>query len=158
MEDLKRLRAEIDGIDAELARLFAQRMAAAAEIAAVKREQGLPVRDPAREREVLALAAARIADPALAPRFAAVMEALMAQSRAYQEELGAISVGTSITSSARRGGGPASRPMEGCLPIRTPVRTTQKPSIFHKNLLANLCKLCYNIITRFAFCRRFFYA
>ena len=119
MEDLKRLRAEIDGIDAELARLFAQRMAAAAEIAAVKREQGLPVRDPAREREVLALAAARIADPALAPRFAAVMEALMAQSRAYQEELGAISVGTSITSSARRGGGPASRPVEGSCPHET---------------------------------------
>ena len=87
MEDLRGPRQEIDRIDGELARLFEARMAAAAEIAARKRALGLPVRDPAREREVLEQAAARIENPAMRPRFAALMEALMAQSRAYQEEL-----------------------------------------------------------------------
>ncbi|MBQ1647628.1 MAG: chorismate mutase, partial [Bacteroidales bacterium] len=87
MEDLRGPRQEIDRIDGELARLFEARMAAAAEIAARKRALGLPVRDPAREREVLEQAAARIGAPALRPRFAALMEALMAQSRAYQTEL-----------------------------------------------------------------------
>ena len=87
MEELRRPREEIDRIDGELARLFEARMAAAAEIAARKRALGLPVRDPAREREVLEKAAARIENPALGPHFAALLEALMAQSRAYQEEL-----------------------------------------------------------------------
>ena len=87
MEDLRGLRQEIDRIDGELARLFEARMAAAAEIAARKRALGLPVRDPAREREVLEQAAARIENPALRSRFAALTEALMAQSRAYQVEL-----------------------------------------------------------------------
>ena len=96
MDELRRLRNEIDRIDGELARLFEERMAAAAEIAAVKRQRGLPVRDSAREREVLDRAAARIGDPALGPRFAALMEALMAQSRAYQEALGGKTVGAVI--------------------------------------------------------------
>ena len=104
MEDLRELRERIDGIDGELARLFEARMAAAAEIAARKLALALPVRDPAREREVLDKAAARIADPALRPRFAALMEALMAQSRAYQEELGAGAASTRKPSPARRGG------------------------------------------------------
>ena len=97
VDELKAARERIDRIDGELARLFGERMAAAAEIAAVKREQGLPVRDPAREREVLERTAARLADPALRPRFAALMEALMAQSREYQKELLAAGrAGTSI--------------------------------------------------------------
>ena len=87
MAELEQARREIDRIDRELARLFEARMAAAAEIAARKRELGLPVRDLTREREVLAQAGARIADPALRPRFAALMEAMMAQSRGYQADL-----------------------------------------------------------------------
>ena len=43
MEALRRARQEIDRIDAELARLYTERMAAAREIAACKREAGLPV-------------------------------------------------------------------------------------------------------------------
>ena len=96
MDELKAARARIDELDAELAELFEARMAAAAEIAAQKRALGLPVRDPAREREVLERAEARIWNPALRPRFAALMEALMAQSRRYQEELGVKPAGTSI--------------------------------------------------------------
>ena len=50
---LEELRARIDGIDAELVRLFSERMAAAAEIAAYKKEHGLPVLDACRERDKL---------------------------------------------------------------------------------------------------------
>ena len=52
-KDLSGIRAEIDGIDHELARLFQRRMEIAAEVAAVKHAQGVPVHDPAREREIL---------------------------------------------------------------------------------------------------------
>lgn len=87
MEELEQTRAEIDRIDAELARLFEARMAAAAKIAAWKQDRSLPVRDLSREREVLARNTARIGDAALRPRFAAVLETLMAESRAYQQTI-----------------------------------------------------------------------
>ncbi len=51
--ELKELRDRIDGIDGELVKLFASRMETAANIARVKKEQGLPVLDAAREREKL---------------------------------------------------------------------------------------------------------
>lgn len=89
MDRLEAARLEIDRIDGEMAALFEARMKAAAEIAAWKRQQGLPVLDRAREREVLARNTARLEDPALRPRYAPVLETLMAQSRAYQRELGA---------------------------------------------------------------------
>jgi chorismate mutase / prephenate dehydratase len=51
--DLKELRTQIDGIDDDLVRLFQQRMDVSAEIARYKKENNLPVHDPAREREKL---------------------------------------------------------------------------------------------------------
>jgi chorismate mutase len=48
------LRAMIDALDRELLQLAARRMTIVAEVAAYKREHGLRVRDPARERELLA--------------------------------------------------------------------------------------------------------
>ncbi len=50
---LEELRARIDAIDAELVRLFSDRMNVAAEIAAYKKEHGLPVLDARRERDKL---------------------------------------------------------------------------------------------------------
>lgn len=85
MDRLEALRREIDDIDERLAKLYQDRMAAAARIAALKGEAGLPIRDPAREAEVLQKSAARISDPALRPWFAALQKELMAQSRAWQE-------------------------------------------------------------------------
>lgn len=85
MEALRSARQEIDRIDAELARLYTERMAAVREIAARKREAGLPVFDPAREREVLASAAARMADPALRPGYLALLRQLMDQSKRLQQ-------------------------------------------------------------------------
>ena len=51
--ELSDYRSEIDRIDAELVRLFAERMRTAAGIAAYKKEHHLPVLDPLREREKL---------------------------------------------------------------------------------------------------------
>lgn len=87
MDKLSSARAEIDRIDAEMARLFEQRMAAVAKIAAWKQENGRPVRDPDRERELLARNAARIENPALRPYYAAFLEGLVAESRLYQQSL-----------------------------------------------------------------------
>ena len=87
MEGLQQYRAEIDRIDGELSRLFEERMAAAAEIAARKQALGLPVRDRERERELLDRNAARIRNPALRPHYAALLQSLMAESRAWQREL-----------------------------------------------------------------------
>ena len=44
--DLKDYRVQIDTIDRELVKLFAQRMEVAASIAGYKKEKGLPVLDP----------------------------------------------------------------------------------------------------------------
>ena len=51
--ELSEYRARIDAIDEEIVRLFAERMEAAAGIAAYKREHNLPVLDQRREREKL---------------------------------------------------------------------------------------------------------
>ena len=52
--DLKDYRAQIDAVDDEIVRLFQQRMDIAANIAAFKKENGLPILQSAREREKLA--------------------------------------------------------------------------------------------------------
>ena len=51
--DLKELRGQIDEIDDQLVKLFCQRMDIAAQVAQYKKEQGLPILMPAREREKL---------------------------------------------------------------------------------------------------------
>lgn len=51
--DIQALREQIDQCDDTLSQTFARRMDTALEIAKYKKENGLPVLDPAREREVL---------------------------------------------------------------------------------------------------------
>ena len=52
--ELKDYRAQIDAVDGEIVRLFQERMDIAANIAAFKKENGLPILQSAREREKLA--------------------------------------------------------------------------------------------------------
>lgn len=52
--DIKDCRAEIDGLNRTLVEAFCRRMAVSEEVAAYKREHGLPIHDRAREREILA--------------------------------------------------------------------------------------------------------
>ena len=84
MEALNDLRQDIDALDAQLAALYRRRMDVAARIAAVKREQGLPVLQPEREQEIRARLA-ELAAPALQPGMQAWFEALRAASRDRQE-------------------------------------------------------------------------
>ena len=55
--DLNELRNEINQIDDEILRLFLRRMDAAEQVADYKRENGLPIYQPQREREILKNAA-----------------------------------------------------------------------------------------------------
>ena len=52
--NLEQSRKAIDEIDQQLVKLFSERMACAAEIAAYKKENNLPVLDAGRERQKLA--------------------------------------------------------------------------------------------------------
>ena len=51
--ELQDYRRELDGIDDELLQLFCRRMEIAAQIGAYKKANGLPILDPARERQIL---------------------------------------------------------------------------------------------------------
>ena len=50
---LDNARAKINEIDEEMARLFVARMKAAEDIAEYKKENGLPITDASREKEIL---------------------------------------------------------------------------------------------------------
>lgn len=82
--DLNSLRAEIDAIDARLVPLIVQRMRVSARIADVKRKEGLPVRDAAREAAVLNGAAALAGAPEDAGDVRLVYAALLDASRQRQ--------------------------------------------------------------------------
>ena len=60
MKDIGSIRAEIDGIDRELARLFQRRLEIVGQVAASKLERGAPVSDPARERDILSRVTAAV--------------------------------------------------------------------------------------------------
>jgi chorismate mutase len=62
---LDELRGEIQRVDADILELLAERMAIARAIGAIKRSEGLPVVDPAREAAVVAHVAARARDMGL---------------------------------------------------------------------------------------------
>ena len=82
---LEELRANINQIDDELARLFVERMYTAAEVAQYKRDHGLPVFQPEREREVLArLTEGQPED--IAHCIAQLYEAIFAISKNYQKD------------------------------------------------------------------------
>lgn len=58
--ELTDLRREIDRVDSEILRLFAERMALCDRVAAYKSDHSLPILDEAREEEKLARAAAAV--------------------------------------------------------------------------------------------------
>ena len=86
MRLLEEMRAEIDRIDREMAKLFEERMALAGEVADYKKEYGLPVFDPVREAEILARAGERVSDPALAQSYRTFQGQVMRISRNHQHK------------------------------------------------------------------------
>ena len=87
MKDLKDAREEIGRIDRRMAALFAERMAAARDIAAYKKERGLPVLDEKQEERVLEKNAAYMEDDSLRPYYLAFLRETIRISREYQEKL-----------------------------------------------------------------------
>ena len=87
MKDLKEAREEIGRIDRRMAELFAERKAAARDIAAYKKERGLPVRDEKQEEKVLERNGALIEDDSLRPYYLAFLRETIRISREYQEKL-----------------------------------------------------------------------
>jgi len=80
---LDELRGKIDHIDDELLRLFEERMETVAQVAAYKKEQGLPVLDRKREDEKVAALTDKVS-PALEPYAHILYDTLFELSRFHQ--------------------------------------------------------------------------
>ena len=83
--NLEEIRDEINRVDEQLLPLFLRRMELSARAAAWKKENGAPVRDPAREEAILTGAAARSGE--LADYARALYVEILRLSRAYQAGL-----------------------------------------------------------------------
>ena len=83
--DIKELRGQIDQIDEQLVKLFAQRMDVAAKIADYKKSHDLPILIPAREREKLT-EVAQMAGPEMANYTRVLYSMLFELSRSYQSK------------------------------------------------------------------------
>ena len=83
--DISEIRKQIDTIDRQLVQLFAERMDTAAKIADYKKQNGLPIYVPAREREVLQTVAEQ-AGPEMANYTRVLYSMLFELSRSYQRK------------------------------------------------------------------------
>jgi len=82
--DIKALRERIDQCDDTMVKTFTQRMQTALEIADYKKENNLPVTDPARERAVISKVTARL-DDAMAVNVKLLYNTIFDLSRAWQQ-------------------------------------------------------------------------
>ena len=83
--ELNEIRGEIDRVNDEILRLFVNRMALSDRVAAIKRENGLPVYCPDREAEILERVQASAGEYADEAR--TLFETILAVSRKRQEKL-----------------------------------------------------------------------
>ncbi len=83
--DLQELRSEIDGIDSQLVKLFAQRMEVSAQIGDYKKQNNLPIFVPGREREKL-LSVSEMAGPEMGNYTKVLYSMLFELSRSYQSK------------------------------------------------------------------------
>jgi len=84
--DLTMLRREIDEIDSQLTELFVKRMRICGDVARYKKDNGLPVLHPGREREVLARVS-ELAGEELDSYARILFSTIMDLSRSYQGQL-----------------------------------------------------------------------
>lgn len=85
--DLDQIRKDIDQIDQELVALLEKRMVCVGQIIEYKEQQGQPVLDQGREREVLEKVASLVDDEQYRATIQAQFRDLMARSRDFQEEV-----------------------------------------------------------------------
>ena len=84
---LEQARLEINEIDAAMAELFERRMTAVEKVAAYKKENGMQIFDPVREKQVLDNNVARLQNEDLKPYYADFLKNAMRVSRAYQQKM-----------------------------------------------------------------------
>ncbi|MDO5131799.1 MAG: prephenate dehydratase domain-containing protein [Eubacteriales bacterium] len=87
MMDLQDARKIIQEADRQMAALFEKRMAAVREIAAYKKERGIPIRDIEQEKRVLERNSAYIGDDVLRQYYLRFMQDTMDVAKQYQERL-----------------------------------------------------------------------
>lgn len=87
MTGLEKARNVINDVDAQIAACFEQRMHAAEDVVAYKMENGLPVFDGAREKEVIEKNLAKIEDEKLKPYYRDMLVQLMRISKEYQNAI-----------------------------------------------------------------------
>ena len=87
MEKLNDSRQKINEIDRRMTALFEERMQAAKEIAAYKKERGLPIYDAAREQTVIERNKGYIKDHEIGSYYVRFLDSVMAVSKQYQEHL-----------------------------------------------------------------------
>ncbi len=87
MDSLDDIRRRIDEIDSSLAKLFERRMSESRRVAGVKRREGLPPEDSAREEEVVRKNAALIENAAIREYYIRFERNLIELSKEYQQRL-----------------------------------------------------------------------
>ncbi|MFR4008499.1 MAG: chorismate mutase [Christensenellales bacterium] len=87
MNQLEQARKEINEVDAQMAALFERRMKAAEQVAAYKKQNGLPILDKSREKAVIEKNLQRIEQDVFKPYYQSFLEHLMALSKEYQATL-----------------------------------------------------------------------
>lgn len=83
---LQQPRQQIDQIDAQLVKLFEQRMQCVTEVARIKQQQQLPIFDAKREQDVIIRACSRVNDPQYQAAISDMFQALMRITKTYQAE------------------------------------------------------------------------
>ncbi len=86
MNELEKCRQKIDEIDAQMAKLFEERMQVCADVADYKKEHGLPIYDEKRENAILA-SKAGVMEGELQPYYIDFVKDVMKTSRRYQGKL-----------------------------------------------------------------------
>ena len=87
MNKLEKARLAINEADAQIAQLFEKRMQAVEDVVAYKMENGLPVFDGAREKEVIEKNLAKISNEKLKPYYEDMLIQLMRISKEYQKSI-----------------------------------------------------------------------
>lgn len=85
MDEIFKLREEIDEIDNELVKLFEKRMSISKKVAEYKRVNGMPIYDETREREIIKKNIDRLDDKRLSSDLEAFYEMIFRISKDIQE-------------------------------------------------------------------------
>jgi chorismate mutase/prephenate dehydratase len=87
MRELEQCRKEIDDIDRKMVKLFCQRMELAREIALIKKSQGVPIFDSAREATILADCLSLLPDERFSESLVKFLQYVMDLSKQEQRKL-----------------------------------------------------------------------